>query len=72
MHFLEPWSWAWMAVWALVLLGAVWLIVRVPTRHSVSEDALAILRARFARGEISPDEFERARERLLDDETKEK
>ena len=42
----------------------VWLLVREP-RHSQPDDARATLRARLARGEITPDEFERAR-RLLE------
>ncbi len=54
---LEPW--VWMAAWALVLGVAVWLLVRQP-RHDETADAVAILRARFARGEISEEEFRRA------------
>ena len=45
----------------------VWLIVRGPAERPAAEDAMAILRARFARGEISQDEFERARDALLAD-----
>lgn len=71
MHFVEPWAWAWMVVWTVVLIGVVWLIVRTPHRSTVSEDAHAILRARFAKGEISRDEFERARDGLLEDDVKE-
>lgn len=71
MHFVEPWAWAWMIVWTVVLIGAVWLIVRTPHGSTVHEDAHAILRARFAKGEISRDEFERARDGLLDDDGKE-
>jgi uncharacterized membrane protein len=57
-------GWLWMAAWALVLALLVWIVVREP-RHSSREDALETLRARLARGEITADEFERAR-RLLD------
>jgi uncharacterized membrane protein len=57
-------GWLWMAAWALVVVVMVWLLVREP-RHSQADDAQATLRARLARGEISPDEFERAR-RLLE------
>jgi uncharacterized membrane protein len=56
-------AWLWMGVWALVLVVAVWLLVREP-RPSRRDDALDILRSRLARGEISRDEFEAAR-RLL-------
>lgn len=63
-----PWSWIWMLVWIAVLLGMVWLIVRVPSESTAVEDAMAILRARFARGEINQEEFERARASLLMDQ----
>ena len=55
-----PAGWIWMLIWIAALLFMVWLIVRRPERDSSAEDALAILRARFARGEISETEFERA------------
>ena len=62
-----PWGWIWMLIWIAALLLMVWLIVRNPADRPATEDALAILRARFARGEISQDEFERARDALLTD-----
>lgn len=62
-----PWAWVWMLVWIVALLFMVWLIVRSPAERSTAEDAMAILRARFAHGEISQDEFERARIALLSD-----
>ena len=57
-------GWLWMGVWALVVIGLVWLLVREP-HGSKLDDAAATLKARPARGEITPDEFERAR-RLLE------
>ena len=62
-----PWAWIWMLIWIAALLFMVWLIVRGPSEHSTADDAMAILRARFARGEISQDEFERAKAVLLAD-----
>jgi putative membrane protein len=62
-----PWGWIWMLVWIVALLFMVWLIVRSPSEHSTAEDAMTILRARFARGEISQEEFERAKVALLFD-----
>jgi uncharacterized membrane protein len=56
-----------MFVWIAALLFMVWLIVRSPSEHSTAEDAMAILRARFARGEISQAEFEQAKGALLAD-----
>jgi uncharacterized membrane protein len=64
---MEPWGWIWMLVWVSALLIMVWLIVRSPSEHSAAEDAMAILRARFARGEISQAEFEQAKAALLAD-----
>lgn len=57
-------GWLWMGAWIFALVFAVWLLVREPHRSN-TDDALATLRARLARGEISPDEFEAAR-RLLE------
>ena len=56
-------AWLWMLVWILALLSLVWLIVR-PDRHRSLDDPQAILRARFARGEISAEEFEQAQQLL--------
>lgn len=52
-------AWAWMGAWAFVLGLTVWVLVRAPHRHE-GADAAAILRERFARGEISEEEFRRA------------
>lgn len=62
-----PWGWIWMLVWIAALLFMVWLLVRAPATHSTAEDAMTILRARFARGEISQAEFEQAKNALLSD-----
>jgi hypothetical protein len=43
-------GWLWLGAWILALVVMVWLLSREP-RRSGSEDALAILRARLARGE---------------------
>ena len=57
-------SWLWMGAWVFVLFALVWLLVREPRRSS-HDAALDSLRTRFARGELSPEEFEQAR-RLLE------
>lgn len=62
-----PWGWIWMLIWIAALLFMVWLIVRAPAEPTTSEDAMTILRGRFARGEISQEEFGRARDALLAD-----
>ena len=53
-------AWIWMLVWIVGLVAMVWLIVRAD-RRAPADDPDEILRARFARGEISADELERAR-----------
>jgi uncharacterized membrane protein len=58
-------GWAWMGVWIVALVVMVWFITRSP--DSRTQDPVEILRARFARGEISQVEFEQAR-RVLDPE----
>ena len=60
-------GWLWMGAWILALAGMVWLLVRAPARRPERDEALEVLRGRLARGEITPDEFERARS-LLDAE----
>jgi uncharacterized membrane protein len=52
-------AWIWMGAWALVMILVVGLLVREPRREP-HEDPGVILRARFARGEISEEEFHRA------------
>lgn len=52
-------AWIVMAMWAALMLVVVWLLVREP-RHDPRADADAILRDRFARGELSEEEFRRA------------
>ncbi|HEY3334991.1 MAG TPA: hypothetical protein VGK16_07095 [Candidatus Limnocylindrales bacterium] len=56
-------AWIWMGAWALVMVLVVWLLVRDP-HHESHDDPGAILRARFARGELSEDEYRRAIEAL--------
>jgi uncharacterized membrane protein len=63
-----PFGWIWMVVWIAALVFMVWLIVRSPAERTATEDAMAILRARFARGEISREAFEQARSALLADQ----
>jgi putative membrane protein len=54
-----------MLVIAVVVLIGVWLIVRSNRdARSPSSNALDILRERFARGEMTKDEFETARKTL--------
>ncbi len=49
-------SWIWMLVWVAALLLMVWLIV-AGGRTEQREDPLELVRSRYARGEITEDEF---------------
>ena len=59
-------GWLWMALAVALLVVIVWAVVAaIPGRdRRPADDAAQILRTRFARGEISQEEYEQAR-RLL-------
>ncbi len=57
-------GWLWMAIWVIALLVMVWLIVAGGRGPERTEHPLDILGARYARGEISEEEFRHAREVL--------
>ena len=52
-------AWIWMAAWALVMILVVWLLVREPSQAARDEPS-EILRARFAKGEITEEAFKQA------------
>jgi putative membrane protein len=56
-------GWIWTAVWIVALLVMVWMAVG-GWRREERDDPLEILRARYARGEISEDEYRHARQIL--------
>ena len=58
-------GWVWLIVWIAALLAMVWLIFRDQGRPAET-DAMEILSGRFARGEITEEDFEHARVVLLD------
>ena len=56
-------GWIWMVLAVVLVVALIWFFVTVrPGRdRSTTEDAAATLRARFARGEITAEEYEQAR-----------
>ena len=59
-------AWVWIGAWALVMVLVVWFLTRDP-RRARHQDPAEILRDRFARGEISEEEYRRAITALDDD-----
>ncbi|HXF82032.1 MAG TPA: SHOCT domain-containing protein [bacterium] len=61
----RPWGWGWggLLVLALVVVGAI-LIARGLLDRGGSDEALAILRQRLARGEITPEQYEELKRTL--------
>jgi putative membrane protein len=57
-------GWIWMAVWVVALIVMVWLLVSPGNRREKDDDPIEILRSRFARGEMSEEEFRHARDIL--------
>ncbi len=59
------WMLAGMGIIALAVLGSVWLIVRRPVSEGTSRSAAdELLRERFARGELTGEQFDEAKGRL--------
>ena len=59
------WMLAGMGIFAFVVLGSVWLIVRRPASTGLSHTAAdEVLRDRFARGELTGEQFDEAKRRL--------
>jgi len=63
-----PFGWAWMGLmtlfWIAVLVTLIVVAVRLTARRDGSGTALEILKQRLARGDITPDEYERDRQLL--------
>jgi putative membrane protein len=57
-------GWIWMAVWVVALIVMVWLLVSAGNRREIDDDPMEILRGRYARGEMSEEEFRHARDVL--------
>jgi putative membrane protein len=57
-------GWIWMVVWVVALIVMVWLLVSAGNRRDKDDDPVEILRSRYARGEMSEEEFRHARDIL--------
>lgn len=56
-------GWIWMILAVVLVVALIWLfgVVRPGRDRSATEDAASTLRSRFARGEITAEEYEEAR-----------
>lgn len=54
-------GWLWMGAWIIALVVTVGLLVWTPRRDRDRDAPIDVLRSRLAHGEITPDEFQRAR-----------
>jgi putative membrane protein len=73
MNFEYMWGWHWamwismMVVWILIILAAVAIFKWVTNfKAQSSESALDILKKRFAKGEISEEEFNKMKEKITE------
>ena len=59
-------GWLWMVLGIVLIVVVIWVVVSAIAgrEHTSADDAAQILKARFARGEITQAEYEQAR-RLL-------
>lgn len=67
MHYGYGWGWGWGALWMVLfwgglILAVVWAVKHLGGQqhsgHEVGKSALDIAKERYARGEISKDQFE--------------
>lgn len=76
-HMADGWGWwfvfgwLWMAAfWGLIVWAVVYAVTRLVGRSEetrASGDALAILKTRYARGELTDEEYEEKRRRIIED-----
>jgi uncharacterized membrane protein len=66
--YYDGWGWLWMAAMMVLLWGGIFAIavyaIRAFTGPRGTDQAMDVLRRRFAGGEITPDEFEKMRKAL--------
>lgn len=73
MHFRYMWEWHWLmwifmvVIWILIISGAVaifrWMM---GAKTQSSESAIDILKKRYAKGEISKEEFDKIKEKITE------
>jgi putative membrane protein len=66
--YVDGWSWLWMAAMMVLFWGGILalaaFVIRSFTGSKSNDQAMDVLRRRFASGEITQDEFEKTRKAL--------
>ena len=66
--YYDDWSWLWMVAMMVLFWGGIFAIavyaIRAFAGPRGTDQAMDVLRRRFASGEITPDEFEKMRKAL--------
>jgi len=66
--YYDGWSWLWMVAMMVLFWGGIFAIavyaIRAFAGPRGTDQAMDVLRRRFASGEITPDEFEKMRKAL--------
>jgi putative membrane protein len=66
--YVDGWSWLWMAAMMVLFWGGIIalaaFVIRSFTGSKSNDQAMDVLRRRFASGEITQDEFEKTRKAL--------
>jgi putative membrane protein len=66
--YVDGWSWLWMAAMMVLFWGGIFAIaiyvIRSFTGSKTNDQAMDVLRRRFASGEITQDEYEKTRKAL--------
>lgn len=60
--------WIYMLIfWVLVVLGIIYLVNRISgTKNKTTQDPMDILKSRYAKGELTDDQFEKMKKKLED------
>ena len=51
-------------IWIAIAVAVVWLVVTLINKNNINEDALQILKKRYAKGDISKKQYDTLREDL--------
>lgn len=74
MHYYEGSFWGmhliWWIIWIILIAWIFFIPANIPYQKSKKENPLDILKTRFAKGELSKEEFEESKKILISDSTK--